>query len=95
MPANLKIYDGSTNPDDHITHFVGVANQGEWEMPVWCRIFQQTLDGPLRGWFDRMPNGCIDGWADLREKFTERNDGLRRWDTSRGAESDADIGFHE
>ncbi|GKD50140.1 hypothetical protein Tco_1279116, partial [Tanacetum coccineum] len=48
------------------------ANQGEWEMPVWCRMFQQTLDGPARGWFNRMPNGCLDGWADLREKFTER-----------------------
>ncbi|GJS98873.1 hypothetical protein Tco_0820043 [Tanacetum coccineum] len=72
MPANLKIYDGSTDPDDHITHFVGAANQGEWEMPVWCKMFQQTVDGPLRGWFDRIPNGCIDGWADLREKFTER-----------------------
>ncbi|GKE35199.1 hypothetical protein Tco_1454521 [Tanacetum coccineum] len=33
MPANLKIYDGSTDLDDHITHFVGAANQGEWEMP--------------------------------------------------------------
>ncbi|GJW16069.1 reverse transcriptase domain-containing protein, partial [Tanacetum coccineum] len=72
MPTNLKIYDGSTDPDDHITRFVGAANQGEWEMPVWCRMFQQTLDGPARGWFDRMPNGCIDGWADLREKFAER-----------------------
>ncbi|GJW79131.1 hypothetical protein Tco_0140813 [Tanacetum coccineum] len=55
-PTNLKIYDGSTDPDDHITRFVGAANQGEWEMPVWCRMFQQTLDGPARGWFDRMPN---------------------------------------
>ncbi|GJR21897.1 reverse transcriptase domain-containing protein [Tanacetum coccineum] len=72
MPTNLKIYDGSTDPDDHITHFVGTANQREWEMPVWCRMFQQTLDEPARGWFDRMPHGCIDGWADLREKFVER-----------------------
>ncbi|GKE52361.1 reverse transcriptase domain-containing protein, partial [Tanacetum coccineum] len=72
MPTNLKIYDGSTDPDDHITRFVGAANQGEWEMPVWCRMFQQTLDGPARGWFNRMPHGCIDGWADLREKFVER-----------------------
>ncbi|GJU71750.1 reverse transcriptase domain-containing protein [Tanacetum coccineum] len=77
MPTNLKIYDGSTDPDDHITRFVGAANQGEWEMPVWCRMFQQTLDGPTRGWFDRMPNGCIDSWADLRERFAERFD-LRR-----------------
>ncbi|GJW93056.1 reverse transcriptase domain-containing protein [Tanacetum coccineum] len=71
-PTNLKIYDGSTDPDDHITRFVGAANQGEWEMPVWCRMFQQTLDGPARGWFDRLPNGCIDNWTDLREAFVER-----------------------
>ncbi|GJQ97109.1 hypothetical protein Tco_0008248 [Tanacetum coccineum] len=66
-----EIYDGSTDPDNHITRFVGAANQGEWEMPVWCRMFQQTLDGPATGWFDRMPNGCIDNWTDLREKFTK------------------------
>ncbi|GJR02453.1 reverse transcriptase domain-containing protein [Tanacetum coccineum] len=72
MPTNLKVYDGFTDPDDHITCFVGAANQGEWEMPVWCRMFQQTLDGPARGWFDRMSNGCIDNWSDLREKFMER-----------------------
>ncbi|GKB95605.1 hypothetical protein Tco_0981742 [Tanacetum coccineum] len=46
-PTHLKIYDGSTDPDDHATRFVRAANQGEWEMPVWCRMFQQTLDGPL------------------------------------------------
>ncbi|GJR47974.1 hypothetical protein Tco_1316077 [Tanacetum coccineum] len=72
MPTNLKICNGSTALDDHITRFVGAANQGEWEMPVWCRMFQQTLDRPARGWFDRMPNGCIDNWTDLRERFAER-----------------------
>ncbi|GKF95532.1 reverse transcriptase domain-containing protein, partial [Tanacetum coccineum] len=41
-------------------------------MPVWCRMFQQTLDGPARGWFDRLPNGCIESWTDLREAFVER-----------------------
>ncbi|GJV01232.1 reverse transcriptase domain-containing protein [Tanacetum coccineum] len=30
------------------------------------------LDGPTRGWFDRLPNSCIDNWADLREKFAKR-----------------------
>nr|GEW89985.1 reverse transcriptase domain-containing protein [Tanacetum cinerariifolium] len=34
MPTNLKIYDGSTFPDDHVTCFVGAANQGEWQMPT-------------------------------------------------------------
>ncbi|GJU81540.1 hypothetical protein Tco_1283905 [Tanacetum coccineum] len=44
MPTNLRIYDGSIDTDDHISRFVGAANQGEWEMSVWCRMFQQTLD---------------------------------------------------
>ncbi|GJY31896.1 reverse transcriptase domain-containing protein [Tanacetum coccineum] len=35
MPTNLKIYDGPTYLDDHITRFVGAANQGEWELPVY------------------------------------------------------------
>ncbi|GJT62034.1 hypothetical protein Tco_1005567 [Tanacetum coccineum] len=72
MPVNLKLYDGSTDPDDHITRFVGAANQGDGEMSVWCRMFQQTLDGSAKGWFDRMPNGCIDNWTDLRERLAER-----------------------
>ncbi|GJS36329.1 putative reverse transcriptase domain-containing protein [Tanacetum coccineum] len=72
MTTNLEIYDGSTDPDDHITRFVGAANQGEWEMPVWYRMFQQTLDGPTRGWFDQMPNGFIESWTGLRKKFVER-----------------------
>nr|GEW20420.1 hypothetical protein [Tanacetum cinerariifolium] len=43
-----EIYDGSIDPDNHVTRFIGAANQGEWQMPVWCRMFQQTLDGPAR-----------------------------------------------
>nr|GEV35328.1 reverse transcriptase domain-containing protein [Tanacetum cinerariifolium] len=72
MPTNLRVYDGFTDPNDHISRFVGAANQEEWEMPVWCRMFQQKLDGPTRGWFDRMPNGSINSWSNLREKFVKR-----------------------
>ncbi|GKC72199.1 DNA polymerase delta small subunit [Tanacetum coccineum] len=39
MPTNLKIYDGFTDPDDHVTRFVRAANQGEWQMLLWCRMF--------------------------------------------------------
>ncbi|GJZ22093.1 hypothetical protein Tco_0559132 [Tanacetum coccineum] len=72
MPLNLKIYDGSTDLDDHVTRFMGATNQGEWQMPVWCRMLQQTLDGLARGWFDRLPNGCMDNLTDLQEKFAKR-----------------------
>ena len=72
MPSNLKLYDGSTDPDDHITRFCGAANHGNWPMPVWCLMFQQTLDDAARGWFDRLPNGTIDSWEALRSQFVSR-----------------------
>ncbi|GJW36457.1 hypothetical protein Tco_0059377 [Tanacetum coccineum] len=52
--------------------FSSAANSGEWPMPVWCRIFQQTLDGNARGLFERFPEGSINEWAKLRKQFTTR-----------------------
>ncbi|GJW13912.1 reverse transcriptase domain-containing protein [Tanacetum coccineum] len=69
LPANAKIYDGTGDPEDHIGRFVGIGNQGEWPMLVWCRMFQQALDGKARAWFDKLPPGSIDNWGSLQEKF--------------------------
>ncbi|GKD65595.1 reverse transcriptase domain-containing protein [Tanacetum coccineum] len=59
MPANITLYDGSTDQADHLNHFSMAANSGEWPMPVWCRMFQQTLDGGARGWFESLPLNSI------------------------------------
>nr|GEW84605.1 hypothetical protein [Tanacetum cinerariifolium] len=72
MPNNIKLYDGTTDPEDHLSCFAGAANSGEWSMPVWCRMFQQTLDGSARGWFERLPHDSINEWAELREAFAAR-----------------------
>ncbi|GKD90422.1 reverse transcriptase domain-containing protein [Tanacetum coccineum] len=69
MPNNIKLYDGTTDPEGR---FDGAANSGEWPMPVWCRMFQQTLDGSARGWFERLPHDSINEWAELREAFATR-----------------------
>ncbi|GJW19681.1 reverse transcriptase domain-containing protein [Tanacetum coccineum] len=72
MPANITLYDGSTDPADHLNRFSMAANSGEWPMPVWCRMFQQTLDGGARGWFESLPLNSINEWYQLREAFTNR-----------------------
>nr|GEZ99528.1 reverse transcriptase domain-containing protein [Tanacetum cinerariifolium]GFA00039.1 reverse transcriptase domain-containing protein [Tanacetum cinerariifolium] len=41
-------------------------------MPLWCWMFQQTLDGSARGWFERLPHDSINEWAELREAFAAR-----------------------
>ncbi|GKA06798.1 reverse transcriptase domain-containing protein, partial [Tanacetum coccineum] len=72
MPTNIKLYDGTTDSEDHLSRFAGAANSGEWPMPVWCRMFQQTLDGSARGWFERLPHDSINEWAELRDTFAAR-----------------------
>ncbi|GKB21634.1 hypothetical protein Tco_0855557 [Tanacetum coccineum] len=72
MPANIKLYDGTTDSEDHLSRFSSVANSWEWLMPVWYRMFQQTLDGSARGWFENLPIGSIDGWTELRQQFATR-----------------------
>ncbi|GJU04334.1 reverse transcriptase domain-containing protein [Tanacetum coccineum] len=72
MLTNIALYDGSTDPADHLNHFVGATNSREWPMPVWCRMFQQTLDGSARGWFESLSPNSIDEWWKLREAFTAR-----------------------
>ncbi|GKD89162.1 reverse transcriptase domain-containing protein, partial [Tanacetum coccineum] len=72
MPTNITLYDGSTDPADHLNRFSMVANSGEWPMPVWCRMFQQTLDRGARGWFESLLLNSINEWYQLREAFTNR-----------------------
>ncbi|GJU14015.1 hypothetical protein Tco_1136411, partial [Tanacetum coccineum] len=67
IPANVKLYDETTDPEDHVSWFSSAKKSGEWPMPVWCRMFQQTLDESARGWFKHLPIGSIDGLALLRQ----------------------------
>ncbi|GKF66966.1 hypothetical protein Tco_0193483, partial [Tanacetum coccineum] len=41
MPTNAKIYNRTGNPDDHISRFDGMSNQGEWPMPVRSWKYRQ------------------------------------------------------
>ncbi|GJS50768.1 hypothetical protein Tco_0624130 [Tanacetum coccineum] len=43
MPTNIALYNGSTDPADHLNRFVGAANSGEWPMPsMVIRMFQHN-----------------------------------------------------
>ncbi|GKA92717.1 reverse transcriptase domain-containing protein [Tanacetum coccineum] len=72
IPTNIKLYDGTADSEDHLSRFASAANLGEWPMLVSCRMFQQTLHGSARGWFERLPQDNINEWAELREAFAAR-----------------------
>nr|GEW09282.1 reverse transcriptase domain-containing protein [Tanacetum cinerariifolium] len=69
MENNVKTYDGTGDPEDHIKVFQAAAQVERWEMPTWCHMFNSTLIGVARLWFDELPPESIDGYKDLRAAF--------------------------
>nr|GEW60182.1 reverse transcriptase domain-containing protein [Tanacetum cinerariifolium] len=69
MPNNVKTYDGTGDPEDHVKVFQAAAQVERWVMPTWCHIFNSILIGAARVWFDELPPGSIDGYKDLRATF--------------------------
>ncbi|GJW83887.1 hypothetical protein Tco_0157032 [Tanacetum coccineum] len=48
MPNNVKTYDGSKDPKDHLKSFQAAAKVECWAMPTWCHMFNSTLTGSAR-----------------------------------------------
>nr|GFA90249.1 reverse transcriptase domain-containing protein [Tanacetum cinerariifolium] len=48
MQNNVKTYDGSDDPKDHLKIFQAAAKVEQWAMPTWCHMFNFTLTGSVR-----------------------------------------------
>nr|GEX01448.1 reverse transcriptase domain-containing protein [Tanacetum cinerariifolium] len=69
MPNNVKTCDGTGDPEDHIKIFQAAAQVERWAMPTWCHMFNSTLIGAARVWFDELPLKRIDSYKDLKAAF--------------------------
>ncbi|GJS83399.1 reverse transcriptase domain-containing protein [Tanacetum coccineum] len=69
MPNNVKTYDGTGDPEDHVKNFHAAAQVERWAMPTWCHMFNSTLIGAARVWFDELLPESIDGYKDLKAAF--------------------------
>nr|GEU70026.1 reverse transcriptase domain-containing protein [Tanacetum cinerariifolium] len=65
MPNNVKTYDGTRDPEDHVKIF----QVERWAMPAWCHMFNSTLIGAARVWFDELPPESVDSYTDLKAAF--------------------------
>ncbi|GKA18097.1 reverse transcriptase domain-containing protein, partial [Tanacetum coccineum] len=71
MPNHIKTYDGSEDPEDHLKIFQAAAKTERWAMPTRCHMFNSTLTGNVRVWFDDLPPESIDSYDDLKKAFLE------------------------
>ncbi|GKA62872.1 reverse transcriptase domain-containing protein [Tanacetum coccineum] len=69
MPNNMKTYDGTGDPENHAKIFQAAAQVECWAMPTWCHMFNSTLIGAARVWFDELSPEIIDGYKDLKAAF--------------------------
>ncbi|GKB61541.1 reverse transcriptase domain-containing protein, partial [Tanacetum coccineum] len=69
MPNNVKTYDETGDPEDHLKIFQAAAQVERWAMPTWCHMFNSTLIGAARVWFDELPLESIDGYKGLKVAF--------------------------
>nr|GEV48472.1 reverse transcriptase domain-containing protein [Tanacetum cinerariifolium] len=54
---------------DHVKIFQATAHVEQWAMPTWCHMFNSTLIGAARVWFDELPPESIDSYKVLKEAF--------------------------
>ncbi|GJT05987.1 hypothetical protein Tco_0840449 [Tanacetum coccineum] len=59
MPSHIKTYDGSEDPKDHLKIFQAAAKTERWAMPTWCHMFNSTLTGNSKVWFDDLPRSPL------------------------------------
>nr|GEU39693.1 reverse transcriptase domain-containing protein [Tanacetum cinerariifolium] len=68
-PNNVKTYDGTGDPEDHVKFFQAAAQVERCSMPTWCHMFNSTLIGAAKVWFDELPSKSIDSYKDLKAAF--------------------------
>ncbi|GJS05396.1 reverse transcriptase domain-containing protein [Tanacetum coccineum] len=69
MLSNVKTYDGSEYPGDHLKIFQAAAKVERWAMPTWCHMFNSTLTGSSRVWFDDLASKSVDSYDDLKKAY--------------------------
>ncbi|GJR96907.1 reverse transcriptase domain-containing protein [Tanacetum coccineum] len=67
--GHLRVQRQKGNPEDHVKKFQAAAQVERWAMPTWCHMFNSTLIGAARVWFDELPPDSIDGYKNLKAAF--------------------------
>ncbi|GJT77232.1 hypothetical protein Tco_1043957, partial [Tanacetum coccineum] len=56
----MRLSKPGEDPEDHLKIFQAAAKMKRWAMPTWCHMFNSTLTGNARVWFDDLPPESID-----------------------------------
>ncbi|MCS5023629.1 hypothetical protein L2V44_14150, partial [Staphylococcus aureus] len=62
-------YDGTSDPQDHLTAFADKMNFQNAADSALCKAFPLTLKGNACTWFSKLPQNSVSSFEDLNRKF--------------------------
>ncbi|GJZ29158.1 reverse transcriptase domain-containing protein [Tanacetum coccineum] len=66
-----KLKRQKSDIEDDLSQPWSAAKTERWAMPTWCHMFNSTLTGNARVWFDDLPKEIIYSYDDLKKAFLE------------------------
>ena len=63
------IYDGISDPFDHIMHYKQVMTLDIGNDALLCKVFPASLHDQTLSWFHRLPKNSMSNFRDLSEAF--------------------------
>lgn len=81
MPPYLRVYDGTTVPEDHLVHYVtnvkGNDLSKEHVPSMLLKKFGETLTGGALTWYSQLPAKAISTFEEMADKFVTARAGAR------------------
>ncbi|XP_073153153.1 uncharacterized protein [Henckelia pumila] len=77
--AKIKEYDGSTDPEEHVTRFENVAMLHCYGDQIKCKVFLTTLVDSAQRWFENLEEGSVKTFKEFREVFLQHFSSSKRY----------------
>ena len=68
----FAMYDGSSDPYDHILHYNQAVILSAGDDRLLCKVFPASLKGPVLAWFHKLPRGSINTFGELWATFVSQ-----------------------
>ncbi|XP_070056854.1 uncharacterized protein [Nicotiana tomentosiformis] len=85
MPQYLRIYDGTTDPEDHVAHYVTAVKGNdlnkEHVYSILLKKFGETLTGWALTWYSQLPAHSIETFEEMADKFVTAHAGAKKAET--------------
>ena len=66
------MYDGSSNPYDHMLHFNQALILNAGDDRLLCKVFSTSLKGPALAWFHKLSQRSINSFSELWAAFVSQ-----------------------